>query len=113
MHSVLAILINGQRVVQYHRNTRLPGRQRRFLEKMDADMDQGFNMQGKHVVEPDRMQRAQFVAMQLIRAVPAGNEQLVQAGCAYLCSRLPDLKEVRAEEKGDDVTMELVFDTSV
>lgn len=72
-------------------------------------MDEGIELDGKYIKDPDNMQRARYVAMSLVLAVQAGNAGMVNAMCAYLVHRLPDLKQVRAIEKDIEVEMDLLF----
>ena len=77
MDNKLRVSLNHVDVIEYDRNRRLPGHQRQFLDKMDADMAQGFELAGEFIPAPDAMQRAKFVAMQLIMAVQ--NQEEAQA----------------------------------
>ena len=108
--SKLVVVLNGQATIEYDRNRRLPGKQRQFLDLMDQDMDKGFDLNGEKVTTPDSVQRAKFVAMQLIQALLENNDAMIAATCAYLATRLPDLKQVKADEDGEQVMMDLIFD---
>ncbi|MEJ2141578.1 MAG: hypothetical protein P8Y24_04365 [Gammaproteobacteria bacterium] len=105
---MLEVVINEETVLSFNA-VRFPGHQRQFLDKMDLDMDDGIEVDGQHIKEPDNMQRATYVAMSLILAVQAGNTEMANAMCAYLVHRLPDLKQVRAIENGIEVEMDLLF----
>lgn len=109
MSSKLVIILNGQSVIEYDRSIRLPGHQRQFLDKMDQDMDSGIEMNGTPSVNPDLGVRAQYIAMHLVQAVLRDNEAMIAAMCAYLATRLPDLKKVKAEEQGENISIDLVF----
>jgi hypothetical protein len=76
---------------------------------MDLDMDEGFEIEGEQISSPDTMQRAKYVAMSMIMALQAGNEDMAKTMCAYLAHRLPDLKQVRAIDNGTEVEMDLLF----
>lgn len=110
MQSKLVVIINGQPMVEYDRNVRLPGQQRQFLDKMDLDMDQGINLAGQEIDEPDTGARARYIAMHLVTAVMNENDAKISAMCAWLATRLPELKQVKAVTRGEEVEMELVFD---
>lgn len=110
MSEKLVIVLNGQSVVEYDRNKRLPGHQRQFLDKMDSDMEQGIELMNEKIVQPDNVQRAQFVAMHLVQSLLQEDDAMIAASCAYLASRLPDLKQVQAKEQGDMISFHLVFD---
>ena len=109
MDNKLSVSLNHSNVVEYDRNRRLPGHQRQFLDKMDDDMSQGFELAGEFISSPDAMQRAKFVAMQLIMAVQANEDGLIAATCAYLANRYPDMQQVQAVEQGEQVVLELIF----
>lgn len=113
MSDKLVILFNGQAVVEYDRNVRLPGHQREFLDKMDVDMDAGIDLAGESVETPDAVQRAKFVAMHLVQALIDEHDAMIAAGCAYLANRLPDLKQVKAVVEDADVMLDLIFDQSI
>ena len=110
MSDKLVILFNGQATVEYDRSKRLPGHQREYLDKMDSDMDAGFELSGEVIDAPDSVQRAKFVAMHLVQALMDEHDGMVAAGCAYLANRLPDLKQVKVVQQGEDLLLDLIFD---
>ena len=109
MSEKLYIELNGASVIEYDRNIRLPGHQRRFLDQMDQDMSEGIELAGQPVAEPDPVQRAQFIAIQLINAMQQNEEGLIAATCAYLANRFPHMRKVVAREQGDNISLDLVF----
>jgi len=110
MNDKLVILFNGQAVVEYDRNVRLPGHQRQYLDKMDNDMDDGIELAGEAITEPDAVQRAKFVAMHMVQALIDEHDAMIAAACAYLANRLPELKQVKVVEQGDNLMLDLIFD---
>lgn len=108
-HTPLIVLVNGEAQVEYQRGKQLPDAQRAYLDRMDEQMNGGIPLGGVPVERPELLQRAQFVAVQLIQALQTGNEALTAAGCAYLANRLPDLTQVRSRLVGDRFSTELVF----
>ena len=110
MSLTLEVKLNGNTVMEYQRNTRLPGKQREFLDIMDIDMDESINLDGKIVNSPSNKQRAHYVAMKLIQALKSNNKGMITASCAYLANRQPTLQQIRADEEGEAVTLELVFE---
>lgn len=110
MNDKLVVLFNGQAVVEYDRAKRLPGHQRQYLDRMDSDMDGGIDLAGEIIAEPDAVQRAKFVAMHMAQALLDEHDAMIAAGCAYLASRLPDLKQVRVIQQGEDLMLDLVFE---
>lgn len=110
MNEKLVILFNGQTVVEYDRKQRLPGHQRQYLDKMDSDMDEGIELAGESIAEPDSVQRAKFVAMHVAQALMDEHDAMIAAGCAYLANRLPELKQVKVVQQGDGFMLDLIFD---
>lgn len=110
MENVMAVVIDGAVKVNYDRNKPLPGLQRRFLDKMDQDMDDGIVLGNETVATPDQLQRALYVANHLINAMFDDNDALIAASCAYLANRLPDLKQVKVTSTDGDTVIDLVFD---
>ena len=110
MTPILSIVINDEIRLEYDRSARLPGKQRDFIDMMDADMDEGIVLEEEQIVAPNRLQRGQYVAMTLLQGMEADNEALVGACCAYLSNRLPDLREIRAQADTEAFSMQLLFD---
>jgi len=107
---VLTVVINGQAVIEYDRRKLLAPRQQSFLDHMDRDMDSGIGLDGHQQASPDLLARARFVANNLLQALEAENDSVAAATCAYLALRLPELKQVRADKKGGQMHIDLVFD---
>lgn len=109
MSNRLTVFINGAKTLDYDKNTRQPGKQRQFLDEMDLDMDEGIKLNDEMIDSPDKMQRANYVAMNLLYGIEKKNDGLISSTCRYLASRLPELKQIKATEKGNAITMELIF----
>ena len=110
MSNLLGILINGIAQLEYDRDRPLPDHQAVYLEKMDEKMKQGIEFGNEIIENPDINQRAQFVAANLLNALQTGNEEMSAALCTWLANRLPDLKQVKYDEDGEQVSIDLVFD---
>ena len=110
MIPILEIIFNGHTMIEYQRNTRLPGKQRELLDIMDIDMDKGFHLDGELISSPTNQQRAHYVVMKLFQALKSNNKGLINASCAYLANRQPGLQQVRINEEGEAVSLELVFE---
>lgn len=106
----LTIFVNNQPVFEYDRETTLAEDKRTFLENMDSDMSRGIKIQGELISEPDTQQRAKFMVLNMIKAIQQDNQAVIQASCAYLVNRLPDLVEVQVNEEGSKINIELVED---
>ncbi|RRQ20530.1 hypothetical protein D6C00_00020 [Thiohalobacter thiocyanaticus] len=106
----MVVVIDGQPQLEYDRSKSLPGHQQSALDRMDAKMDQGIELPTGHLDAPNALQRAQFVALQLVQAVREGNEAMAAATCAYLALRVPELQQVSAEHKPVGLHLDLIFD---
>jgi len=107
---MLRLVVNGVSVLDYQPEARLPGHVRDFLARMDADMDEGISLAGQVVERPDDMQRVYFVAIQLFKSFTRGNERLRAASCAWLCRRMPELRAVKIDNSGEEISLELITD---
>ncbi len=107
---MLRLVVNGVSVLDYQPQERLPGHVRDFLARMDADMDEGVSLAGRLVKQPDDMQRAYFVAIKLFHSFRDDNERLRAASCAWLCRRMPHLREVKIDDSEEEISLELVMD---
>ena len=106
----LEVILNGQLVAEYQRNSRLAGKQREFLDIMDIDMDKGVKLDGKVIKSPDDQQRSHYISMELIQAVKSNNRGMITASCAYLANRHPTLQKIMVKEEGETISLELLFD---
>ena len=110
MSNMLAVLLNGIAQLEYDRDRALPAHQAAYLDKMDAKMDAGIMIDNVTIEHPDINQRAQFIAGNLHSAIRSNDEEMSAALCTWLANRLPDLKQVKMDEDGDRVSIDLVFD---
>ena len=110
MSNMMAVFLNGIAQLEYNRDQLLPDHQAAYLEKMDSKMDEGIDVGGAVVENPDLNQRTQFAAANLHHALKTDNEPMAAAMCSYLAIRLPELKQVRIEDDNGEISIELVFD---
>ena len=108
--AVLTVVVNDEAAIEYDRRKPLAAHQQLYLDRMDRNMDNGFDLDGQHLASPDLLARARFTATRLVQALAAGNDGLAAATCAYLALRLPELKQVRAQTKEGQTHIDLVFD---
>ena len=106
----MAVLLNGIAQIEYDRRKPLPDHQGACPDRMDQRMDEGIEVDGRLIENPDRMQRARFVAGDLAHAIKTDNEELAAATTTYLAIRLQDLHQVKIQEKDASISIELVFD---
>lgn len=81
-----------------------------FFDKLDADMDKGWQMSRDWVESPDPEQRCQIAADKLLTAVETDNEKLLMLMAAYILHTMPGVKSVNIDISGDmnetDIIME-------
>jgi len=110
MHNMMAVFLNGIAQLEYDRSKPLPDHQALYLDKMDAKMANGIQIGDELVRQPDENQRAQFVAGNLLHAIKSDNEAMAAALCSYLAVRQPELKQVKIEEREDEVSIEFDYE---
>ena len=57
---------------------------------------------------PGTLQCARYVAMKLVQAVTSNNKRLQAVTCAWLCSRMPELRLIKVEDRGTEIDLELI-----
>ncbi|PVV08657.1 MAG: hypothetical protein B6D77_11520 [gamma proteobacterium symbiont of Ctena orbiculata] len=70
------------------------------FEKMDRDMDRGWQIGQSWVRDPNATQRCQLVAGKLLTALETDNEQLALMMGGYILSRMPEVKRVVIDNTG-------------
>jgi hypothetical protein len=84
-----------------------------FFQKMDRDMDSGWQMGPEFIEAPDTMQRCQIAANKLLVSVSAQNQLLVQLMAGYILKRLPGIKTVEIDTAGEMLNTEFIFEENV
>lgn len=110
MSNVMGVLLNGIAQLEYDREKLLPDHQAAYLDKMDEKMSEGITIGTENVENPDEGQRAQFVVANLLHALKTDNEQVAGAMCSYLAIRMPELKQLKINEQGEEVSIEFDFE---
>ena len=72
-----------------------------FFERMDADMDQGWQMSRWWVPDPDPTQRCQIAADKLLTAIQKNNTEAALMMCAYILNRKPSTRRIRLNTEGE------------
>lgn len=112
-HKKLVVIYHDQAMMEFDRGVPVPGKQRQYLDVMDQRMDEGITLGEDKVVDPNPLQRAQFVANSMVNALIQENNNKAIAMCTYIAKRIPDLEQVKAISKDDGaLSIELVFDRS-
>ncbi|MGD2118904.1 MAG: hypothetical protein PVG66_11130 [Chromatiales bacterium] len=107
---IMAVLLNGIAQLEYDRRKTLTEKQMDYLDQMDEKMDGGIEIAGKLLDSPDAMARVKFVSSNLLHAIKGDDEVGAAAFCAYIATRMPELKQVKITDLNDEVSIELVFD---
>lgn len=72
-----------------------------FFQRMDRDMDRGWQMGPEWVERPDQTQRCQIAADKLLTALENGNETLAMLMAGYILTRMPDTAMVHINTEGE------------
>lgn len=72
-----------------------------FFDKMDQDMDAGFQMSREWVENPDLMQRIQIVGDKLLTALENENDNLGRMMAGYIVARLPQIDTIDLDTSGE------------
>jgi hypothetical protein len=72
-----------------------------FFAKMDADMDQGWQVNREWVEQPDQMLRAQVAANKLLTALDNEDHNLGRLMAGYILARVPDVETVELNPAGE------------
>lgn len=82
-----------------------------FFEKMDRDMDAGWQMSKDFVENPNQTQRCQIVADRLLTSLMNGKTNMVMLMAGYILARLPGITGVQVDTEGDIMMTEMVYET--
>jgi hypothetical protein len=72
-----------------------------FFAKLDADMDEGWQMSREWVQSPNRVERCQIVADKLLTALEKENERLGMLMAGYILTRMPGIDTVEIDIDGE------------
>ncbi|MEM8845177.1 MAG: hypothetical protein AAGB35_09060 [Pseudomonadota bacterium] len=72
-----------------------------FFNKMDTDMDSGWQMSRSWVDSPDNIQRCQIAADRILTSVHTENEKMATLMAAYILKKLPNIGSVDIDTEGD------------
>jgi hypothetical protein len=81
-----------------------------FFQKMDLDMDGGWQMGPEFVESPNAAQRCQIAANKLLVSISAQNKLLTELMAGYILKRLPGIKTVEIDTSGEMLNTEFDFD---
>lgn len=72
-----------------------------FFQKMDEDMDQGWQMSRDYVPNPDVEQRCRIAADRLLTAMHNENKHSVLLMAGYIIKRLPNVERIDIDTTGN------------
>jgi len=72
-----------------------------YFQKLDADMDKGWQMSRNWVDNPDQEQRCQIVADKILGAFSQENKKSLIMLSAYILSRMPQIKLLDISTNGE------------
>ena len=108
--SKLAIVVNEKLTLEYDRKKILEQDQLDYLARLDAKFDQGIELQGEQIDQPDIQQRARYMTLSMMEGIMYREDAKAAVSVAWLATRLPELKQVVAVVDNEGTQFELVFD---
>jgi hypothetical protein len=72
-----------------------------FFEKLDSDMDKGWQMSRDWVQKPNAEQRCQIAADKILGAIETDNKKLLMLMAAYILKTMPGVHGVNIDVSGD------------
>lgn len=72
-----------------------------LFDKMDHDMDRGWQLGRRFIQNPNSIERCQIAADRLLTALHTQNQASMTLMAAYILSRLPDVKTVNINTQGE------------
>lgn len=79
-----------------------------FFQKMDKDMDNGWQMSREWVENPNTTQRCQIAADRLLASLQAGSEEMAALMAGYIVSHLGPIKGIRIDTTGEMTGTEFI-----
>lgn len=80
-----------------------------FHDKLDRDMDRGWQMSREFIARPDPLQRCQIVADKLLTSLSQGNETTAMLMASYIAQRMPGAIGVDIDASGEMQNTELLY----
>jgi hypothetical protein len=80
-----------------------------FFDKIDRDMDNGWQMSRDWVDHPNQEQRCQIVGDKMLTAMHSDNKEMMVLLSAYVLARVPGITSLRIDTNGEMLETELVM----
>ncbi len=81
-----------------------------FFNKLDTDMNKGWQMSRDWVENPDAEQRCRIAGDKLLTAIETDNEKLLMLMAAYILHTLPGVKSINIDVTGDMNETDLIME---
>ena len=81
-----------------------------YFDKLDADMDKGWQMSRDWVENPNPEQRCQIAADRILTAIETDNEKMLMLMAAYILHTMPGVKSVNIDITGDMNETDLIME---
>jgi hypothetical protein len=81
-----------------------------YFDKLDADMDKGWQMSRDWIENPNPEQRCQIAADRILTAIETDNEKMLMLMAAYILHTMPGVKSVNIDITGDMNETDLIME---
>jgi hypothetical protein len=81
-----------------------------FFDKLDADMDKGWQMSRDWVEKPTPEQRCQIAGDKILTAIENDNEKMLMLMAAYILRTAPGIKSINIDVTGDMNETDLIME---
>jgi hypothetical protein len=81
-----------------------------FFDKLNADMDKGWQMSRDWVEKPTPEQRCQIAGDKILTAIDTDNEKMLMLMAAYILHTLPGIKSINIDVTGDMNETDLIME---
>ena len=104
------MVLNSEKVIEYHRGKPLSKKQLSDLETLDRKLNSGIQIAQQFISKPTLQDKATFIGNLLVSAIVANEEANVALTCAYLANYCGDLKQIKADHHSDQLSIQLIYD---
>ena len=80
-----------------------------FFDRIDRDMDKGWQMSREWVDNPNQVQRCQIVGDKMLTALHHDKQEMMVLLSAYVLARVPGVQEIHIDTNGEMMETELVL----
>ncbi len=108
--SNLVVVLNSQKIIEYHQDRPLTKKQLLDLGSLESKLNKGIQIANQFIAKPSLQDKATFMANLLISALIDDEEAKVALACSYLARYCGDLKQIKALNHADRISIELIYD---